>query len=322
MVGLGRLALAGVMAVALAPRAMAADWLKSMVEPAPEVALNADPVELGTGWYLRGDAGVGFDSIPKISGSATNKNDLSAWSVDLGVGYKVNNWLRFDIGFDMRKPQNNTVSTLKLADGVSNITCPYLLQGLTAQGSGTLLGYLWADQAGTCQQKTTSDLRSLALMLNGYVDLGTWNGVTPYVGAGVGVSRLTSSASVNYYKTSDGSLYAADLTPTGSYPLIWIDQFGNVVGGSIANQPTIPYTKVPVTFAKQNWTQVANSTRYNFAWSLMAGVAYALNDRAKLDIGFRYMNLGQYQPLPGSTAAGSGTVSVKEVKVGVRYMID
>ena len=164
--------------------------------------------------------------------------------------------------------------------------------------------------------------RSLALMLNGSVDLGTWNGVTPYVGAGVGVSRLTSSASVNYYKTSDGSLYAADLTPTGSYPLIWIDQFGNVVGGSIANQPTIPYTKVPVTFAKQNWTQVANSTRYNFAWSLMAGVAYALNDRAKLDIGFRYMNLGQYQPLPGSTAAGSGTVSVKEVKVGVRYMID
>ena len=56
MVGLGRLALAGVMAIALTPRAMAADWLKSMVEPAPEAALAADPVELGTGWYLRGDA--------------------------------------------------------------------------------------------------------------------------------------------------------------------------------------------------------------------------------------------------------------------------
>ena len=58
------------------------------------------------------------------------------------------------------------------------------------------------------------------------------------------------------------------------------------------------------------------------AAALLAGVAYALTDRAKLDIGFRYMNLGQYQPLPGSTAAGVGTVSVKEVKVGVRYMID
>ena len=35
------------------------------------------------------------------------------------------------------------------------------------------------------------EIRSVVGLLNGYVDIGTWYGVTPFVGAGVGVANVT-----------------------------------------------------------------------------------------------------------------------------------
>ena len=65
-----------------------------------------------------------------------------------GVGYQFNNWLRGDITLDYQFGSRFSVLDNPAVAGAK----------------------LW----------------SSALFANGYVDLGTWYGVTPYVGAGVG----------------------------------------------------------------------------------------------------------------------------------------
>ena len=336
------LAVAALAATAFASSARAADWLQNIVQPEP-VANISEPVELGTGWYLRGDAGAGFDSVPGIA----PKPSLSGWSIDLGAGYQVNQWLRFDVGLNMRKPQNYSYQTQTING--QQIICPSGSAGgnnaLQTLGSGSngvtitelngtqdpyaanqQIGYVWDPILGTCHQNTSTSLNTMALLLNGYVDLGTWAGFTPYVGAGAGVARLASSASVNYYNNATGTLYAptaGQWQETTGTPLVWVNANGqmlNVGQGGGAYPPVDPNTgKLIAISTAPNWNIKQNSTRYNFAWALMAGVAYSLSPHAKLDVGFRYLNMGANQYFPGGP---SSQVTAKEVKVGLRYMID
>ncbi len=336
--GLRRLALAALVAATAAKPALAGDWLQNLIQPQPVAVTASDPVELGTGWYLRGDAGVGFDTMPAFSGGSSKPN-LSTWSVDLGAGYQINSWFRTDFTLDMRKMQTSTSTS------ASPIVCPNgstggngALQVLSAGSSGATItemdgskisyaasapiGYVWDQILGTCNQTLTSQLHTMTTMLNGYIDLGTWRGITPYIGAGVGVARLASQASINYYDTNSGALYAptaGQWTETNGTPLVWVNSFGQI----LKPQPTIPGTSTVVSLSTPPaWNKTIKATRYNFAWSLMSGFAYALSDHAKLDIGFRYINMGTYQPLAGLSSVGSGTYSAKEVKVGFRYAID
>lgn len=62
-----------------------------------------------------------------------------------------------------------------------------------------------------------------------------------------------------------------------------------------------------------------------FAWSLMAGVGYQISDKAILDVGYRYIDLGKISS-QRSDSAGFVNPAVKidditahEVKVGLRY---
>lgn len=68
-------------------------------------------------------------------------------------------------------------------------------------------------------------------------------------------------------------------------------------------------------------TNQSGGSNTAFAWSLMAGVAYQLSERAILDIGYRYIDLG-------SARSGSDPVLARleiddmrahEIKVGLRY---
>ena len=154
------------------------------------------------------------------------------------------------------------------------------------------------------------------LLLNGYIDLGTWGGVTPYVGAGAGFVRTQSDGTLNYYETANGKLYDADLTPTGTYPPLWVE---SVDGKSAAiPQPTVAFTQ-------QNWNKKLHSISYHFAWALMGGFAIDVTDHLKLDIGYRYVNLGTFTGIE-STPSGAKIVnekqSTQEIRAGFRYMID
>lgn len=61
--------------------------------------------------------------------------------------------------------------------------------------------------------------------------------------------------------------------------------------------------------------------RWNFAWAAMAGVSYNIAHNLLLDVGYRYIDLGDVSGGP------DGNLSIKsltgnEIRVGIRYILD
>jgi len=112
------------------------------------------------GWYLRGDIGyvVAEDPVVTYGDGAVNflNEDLgTTWMIGGGIGYRHNSWFRSDVTFDFRS-----------FDFTGNTAC----------------------NPGCGLSVETYDLETWTIMLNAYADLGTWYGITPYVGAGVGAA--------------------------------------------------------------------------------------------------------------------------------------
>ena len=307
MVRGGILWLASAFVVAAAGAAPAADMLGGPFERAPEIANPR--MEFGNGWYLRGDTSLTFDTQPQLNADLSfsgSKKKQTGWAIGVGAGYQVNDWLRFDVTYDYRKPLSSNATG-------TPVVCPY---GLTQVNDiGGPIGFLY-NPTNTCVGRSQGKLKRADLMANAYFDLGTWSGLTPYVGAGVGVSYNESQGSVNYFKTSDGTPYGADLSGTGGVPPVWRDIFGNIVVPNPA-----------VTFAKQNWDRYYSGKTYQLAWALMAGLAWNIAERTKLDVGYRYISRGSLTGVAAGAGGGPGTVfksalTTQEVRVGVRYAIE
>jgi opacity protein-like surface antigen len=152
--------------------AQAADLLPPPppMEPAPMVSQEF------SGWYLRGDVGMGIQSNnvsvstspnpllalgPGGTNNYYNSSISSSTLFDIGIGYQVNNWLRFDVTGEYRG--GGHFQTFEQAFSPS---------------SGQDFGDFYR-----------GDVSSLIGLFNGYVDVGTWYGVTPFVGAGVGFAN-------------------------------------------------------------------------------------------------------------------------------------
>src|ERR1700677_2562191 len=114
-----------------------------------------------SGWYLRGDVGVGvqtfnqFDLGPPSGVPATwavnQTNIQDATIAGFGVGYELNNWLRFDVTGEYR-----TKAAFKVTGSYTDF-CP-----ATAFGPGT------------CFDVNSGNFSSSVFLANAYVDLGTW----------------------------------------------------------------------------------------------------------------------------------------------------
>jgi opacity protein-like surface antigen len=160
----------GVVAVTAAGPAMAADLLP----PPPPIEVPPPPVEMG-GWYLRGDVGVGINELdefrstiqprnlggnPPVDNFVTNFSEIGDSAlIRGGVGYQFNSWLRADITGEYR-------------------TSASFHSGVSYFGPSCAVNF--------CMDDYHSSVSTALFMANGYVDLGTWFGVTPYVGAGIG----------------------------------------------------------------------------------------------------------------------------------------
>ncbi len=147
------------LAVAAAPfsAATAADYEPPIViDEAPEVV----PVEVGSGWYLRGDLSYNinksaFDAdigLPGVEGEHTR------FGAGAGIGYHFTDYFRTDINL------------------------AYVAYD----------GYTFESPLGDVKFRNT-DWTALA---NVYLDLGTVAGFTPYVGAGAGA--LVSNTNIDY----------------------------------------------------------------------------------------------------------------------------
>lgn len=176
MTFLSRRFLTGVSAIVLfAAGAQAADYDPPIViERAPEYV----PVEIGNGWYLRGDIGytlgtsakgaVGyrtFDGVSYGSGQFATSDFDDTYTLGIGIGYQFNSWLRADATLEMQKND---------FDGTTASSAPC---------GGAPIGT-------TCRTEESSQARSYTFLANVYGDLGTYAGFTPYVGAGAGIARV------------------------------------------------------------------------------------------------------------------------------------
>ena len=301
--------------LALAPAA-AADLFGS----APPLTMPASQaptaVEIGSNWYLRGDIGVGFDDAPSIvlptlpslppgylGSGVPSGGAAAAFAGDIGAGYRFNDFLRVDGTWTY---WTNPARTRSFA-----VVCPYGLIGVPTPLIGPARGYLY-DTTNTCAGAASLREHNNTFLANGYVDLGTYSGFTPYVGGGLGLDMSFLQGSSSFIESANGLGYAANLTNHGPYPSVWV----NSAGQPIAPQPNIPFTP-------QNWNRTINSTTYRFAWSLAAGVSFQLSPSATLDVGYRYINGGQsdllINPQTGLTVK-QRNVS-QQILVGIRYVL-
>ncbi|MFC5385622.1 outer membrane protein [Aquamicrobium segne] len=151
--------------IAGAPAALAADYDPPVfIEEAPEYV----PVEIGSGWYLRGDVAYLPEKSYKhididVAGFGFSRREKPSFA-SLGFGYHFNDNLRGDINLGW-------------------------LPGSKAE--------VWG---GTDDSNLSARVKSSAwtAMVNGYVDLGTYVGITPYIGAGIGVMQSRNSGSATY----------------------------------------------------------------------------------------------------------------------------
>jgi opacity protein-like surface antigen len=69
-----------------------------------------------------------------------------------------------------------------------------------------------------------------------------------------------------------------------------------------------------------------SKSKTNFAWAVMAGLAYDVNERLKLELGYRYINMGDLKGMNGCGNPTCGIIGLKDVdahefRIGMRWML-
>ncbi len=151
--------------LALPSGAYAADVYVPDLPPPPPPQIIEKEVAVG-GWYLRGDVNYHWSKLrgteyitygpPPGTSEFTSTELDGALSLGAGIGYQMTRHFRTDFTADYWFKSD--------------------FRGTTAGFCGPV----------PCTSTDSSSYSALLLMANAYVDLGTFKGITPYVGAGIG----------------------------------------------------------------------------------------------------------------------------------------
>ena len=175
------------------PEPKPAEPVKKAVEPAPKevpkvtlavekkVASEPDQPTIAAP-YFRMDVGYGLTLNPEgttTAGDMTGEDVANLALFGAGVGYRFSKKLRADLTADYR------------TDAEFDATTP---------GGAAV----------------SSEVNGLAVMLNGYYDIGTFEGFTPYLGGGVGIVRLETTEQAGTMAAGDTSTNFAWALNVGS----------------------------------------------------------------------------------------------------------
>ncbi len=257
------LAWAGLVAMA-STAASAADLLPP--PPPMHAPVAHAPVEIGSGWYLRGDVGVGILDARGFELGATAPTELGVtYEIDqksigdqaiigIGAGFQLNSWFRADVTAEYR-----AAAQFALVE--------------RAHGAGFVDGF----------NRFSGKLSSFVLMANAYADLGTWHGITPFIGAGVGIAhhRVNGFHDVGFGRFGGGFGYAGDESNT------------------------------------------------SLAWALHAGLGYHVSQNLKLELSYRYLNMGKAETGTITCAGGCDSYAAKfktidshDIRLGMRWLLN
>ncbi len=308
--------------------ATAADmpFLSSQEPPANQ------PVEFGTGWYLRGDVGYSNMPVPVVVADFVNNlGRTGAVSGGLGFGYQYNNWVRTDFEIDRAVFRPSSAQAPEWCPSGTVLYYPPGNANVTSPNANQPAGFLY-DPNETCTPYVTAHLNRTTPMFNAYIDLGNWWGFTPYVGAGIGFSYLQSSSAVTYNSTANGLPWAPNLAVTG-VPLQWVTAQTLAVpivptpllgpqSTIVANVVTPPRA---LQWAQINPNQYVKKTTWKFSWNVMAGVSYDVTQNLKVDLHYRLLDAGSYTSLPSMLTLAPGVTKElvsQEVRLGFRLTSD
>jgi opacity protein-like surface antigen len=249
----------------LSSAAFAADMPSIMPAPQP---YYAPPQQDFGGWYLRGDIGMtnskgklfnnNYAQVPAGGLQQDGEGFTGGTSYGVGVGYQFNSWFRADITGEYRSRVSFS--------GTDIATFPGTVFSDVYQGGYT----------------------SWVGLVNGYVDLGTWWCLTPFIGAGVGAAHIETTGlqdSGSNFTTLNGAQGGASYFANGA-------------------------------------------SRTNFAWAAHAGVAYKVNNNFTVELAYRYLDMGTAVHGFGSSFDGSNAgpssfqfrdLTSQDVKLGVRW---
>lgn len=189
--------LAGTAFLALTAVGHAADMGGSF--RSPQVIQAADPVASSSGWYLRGDVGIGIpsgsntlessgsESVGALGGAWIRRDIEDTPFIGAGVGYQFTDYLRGDLTAEYRSTTRFRGNAM-VPTGGGNYKYPYY----------------------------DGNYRAVDVMANGYVDLGTYSGLTPYVGAGIGAAYVMMGDTYQHTSFPQYGTYADGVLPGDS----------------------------------------------------------------------------------------------------------
>ncbi len=239
---------------AAAATAVPAAWAADMTPPPPPVVFH--------GWYLRGDIGYANQQVDSLDNAlydtldsldAVHRDFTGAPFLDAGFGYRWNSWFRTDVTGEYRSKSEFNGADIAVSGGI------------------------------TYPDTYTAKKSEWVALLNAYFDLGTWHGITPYVGGGVGAANVR----------------IADFTD---------------IGVGTTGDPSIAFG--------------ADHNEWNFAWALYAGLGFEVTDALTLELGYRYIDMGNGRS--GDLVAYDGTNTINnpmifkditshDLRLGMRY---
>jgi opacity protein-like surface antigen len=140
-------------------------------------------------WYLKGTIGMHNHEVGSMWNDVYANGFFTVHHTDmktapffgLGVGVERGRWLRFDLTGEYR-------------------------------GKFIFLGEDSYTNAGGGTNEFTADIESWLGLFNAYIDLGTWRGVTPYIGAGAGVATLSVLGLKDVNVPNNSVFFGADNT--------------------------------------------------------------------------------------------------------------
>jgi opacity protein-like surface antigen len=263
------LAAAAAVVLLAMPAARAADLPPLMPPPMYHQA----PVAEYSGWYLRGDIGMTNQSVGSLDnvvspGTTVSTKFLtfdSAPFFGVGLGYQLNNWLRFDVTGEYRANAH------------------FHGQQVATFGSIILPDDYHASKS------------EWLFLANAYVDLGTWWCVTPFVGAGVGgsynkISSFTDIGATQVGATILSTTYGNDAS---KFNFAW------AVYAGLAYQVTPSFT-VELAYRYLNLGSATTGPTNSFdGVTVVNGTPFQFNNITSQDIklGVRWM-FGEPPPPP------------------------
>lgn len=238
---------------------------EDLITDVPEVSIVGDSTT--SEWYLRGDLGYApwtgnEEPTFRAGGAGGDEFDPARFSHPfsggVGIGYQFSDIWRADLTTDFFKSDFTGTARLDLPCAPS-----------APAGTG-------------CAYATRADVRAYGIMTNGYADLATVAGFTPYVGAGVGIT--------------------------------------NVRWGSVTSQPECvdgTSTCAGAAFAQQGFN---GENSWRFTYALMVGVSYDVSDNVKVDLGYRFSDIAGGSMFSGSseTSGRDHGMTRHEFRIGMR----